>query len=269
MFATDNNGSLTWDGKTVGNRIADIAPSLRAARIRLIVALVNNHREVPGELPASSGWMDNYWQLLLPFYTTNWRGAYLNFVRDVIGTVRARGAQDVVQAWELGNELHTPVQPPALEDFLISAVAEVRAVDPLTPILPGTMGANRVEPGNHQSPIARWLYCDAPVDAYTLHAYDWISRDRPGDMPIDWDLDNIVSQPCPDGRGLPIIVEGIGHVTRAAWVSTPPTTSLPACARKCARLSSSDNSAASSASACGMVRARGWSIARSWTSDVA
>ena len=116
----------------------------------------------------------------------------------------------MVQAWELGNELHTPVQPPALEDFLISAVAEVRAVDPLTPILPGTMGANHVEPGNHLSPIARWLYCDAPVDAYTLHAYDWVSRDRPGDMPIDWDLDNIVSQPCPNGRGLPIIVEELG-----------------------------------------------------------
>src|SRR4051794_17357794 len=97
VFATDNNSPLYWDGRTVGNRIAEIAPSLRAARIRLIVALVNNHREVPGELPSSSGWMDNYWQLLLPFYTTNWRGAYLGFVRDVISTVRQRGAQDVVQ----------------------------------------------------------------------------------------------------------------------------------------------------------------------------
>ena len=26
VFATDNNGPLYWDGKTVGNRIADIAP---------------------------------------------------------------------------------------------------------------------------------------------------------------------------------------------------------------------------------------------------
>ncbi|HEX8967891.1 MAG TPA: hypothetical protein VF937_08435, partial [Chloroflexota bacterium] len=80
----------------------------------------------------------------------------------------------------------------------------------LTPILPGTMGANHVEPGNPRSSIARWLYCEAPVDAYTLHAYDWVSRQRPGDMPIDWDLDNIVSQPCPNGRTLPVIVEELG-----------------------------------------------------------
>src|SRR5262249_2780601 len=210
VFATDNNGLLDWDGERVGNRIADVAPSLRAAQVRLIVALVNNHRQVPHELASNSGWMDNYWQLLLPFYTTNWRGAYLNFVRDVIKTVQARSAQDVVFAWELGNELHTPADPQALKTFIVDATAEVRALDPRTPILPGTMGANHIEPGNHQSPIARWLYCDAPVDAYTLHAYDFVSRDRPGDMPIDWDLDNITAQPCPDGRSLPIIVEELG-----------------------------------------------------------
>jgi hypothetical protein len=67
-----------------------------------------------------------------------------------------------------------------------------------------------VEPGNPHSSIARWLYCDAPVDAYTLHAYDWVSRQRGGDMPIDWDLDNIVSQPCPNGRALPVLVEELG-----------------------------------------------------------
>jgi hypothetical protein len=210
VFATDNNGLLGWDGQRVGTRIADIAPSLRAARTRLIVALVNNHRQVPGELASSSGWMDNYWQLLLPFYTANWRGAYLTFVHDLITTVQARGAQDVIFAWELGNELHTPAEPQALIAFINEAVAQVRALDPSTPILPGTMGANHVEPGNRQSPIARWLYCDAPVDAYTLHAYDFVSRERPGDMPIDWDLDNIIAQPCPDGRILPVIVEELG-----------------------------------------------------------
>ena len=73
------------------------------------------------------------------------------------------------------------------------------------------MGANHVEPGNHQSPIARWLYCEAPVDAYTLHAYDWVSRQRPGDMPIDWDLDNIVvAAVSATGARLPVIVEELG-----------------------------------------------------------
>src|SRR5216684_3213461 len=210
VFGTDNNGLLRWDGTRVGTRIAEIAPILRAAHVRLIVAFVNNHRAVPGELASSEGWMDNYMQLLLPFYTTNWRGAYLRFVHDLVGAVESRGARDVIYAWELGNELHTPRQPDALVPFITDAVQEVRALDPITPILPGTMGANHVEPGNPSSSIARWLYCDAPVDAYTLHAYDWVSRQRPGDMPIDWDLDNILAQPCPNGRNLPVIVEELG-----------------------------------------------------------
>ena len=210
VFATDNNGLRDWDGKRVGNRIAEVAPMLRAADARLIVALVNNHRAVPGELAASAGWLDNYWQLLLPFYTSSWRGAYLKFMQDVVTTVQARGAQDVVFAWELGNELHTPGDPKVLMRFVTEAAAELRALDPSTPILPGTMGANHVQPGDQRSAIARWLYCDAPIDAYTLHAYDFVSRQRPGDMPIDWDLDNIVAQPCPDGRTLPVIVEELG-----------------------------------------------------------
>ncbi len=210
VFGTDNNGLHRWDGIRVGTRIAEIAPILRAAHVRLIVAFVNNHRAVPGELASSEGWMDNYMQLLLPFYTTNWRGAYLRFVHDLVGAVESRGARDAIFAWELGNELHTPRQPDALVPFITDAVQEVRALDPVTPILPGTMGANHVEPGNANSPIARWLYCDAPVDAYTLHAYDWVSRQRPGDMPIDWDLDNILAQPCPNGRNLPVIVEELG-----------------------------------------------------------
>jgi hypothetical protein len=210
VFATDSSGTHLWNGTQVGTRIADIAPMLRAAHLRLIVALVNNQQAVPGELSTSAGWMDNYMQLLLPFYTGNWRGAYHQFAHDLISTVEWYNAQDVIFAWELGNELHTPVQPDALIPFITQDAADVRGLDPITPILPGTMGANHVEPGHHNSAIARWLYCDAPVDAYTLHAYDWVSRQRPGDMPIDWDLDNILSQPCPNGRALPVIAEELG-----------------------------------------------------------
>jgi hypothetical protein len=218
VFATDSNGLQHWDGSRVGQRIAEIAPMLRAAHLRLIVALVNNHQVVPGELSASAGWMDNYMQLLLPFYTDNWRGAYLTFARDLVSTVQSNDAQDVVFAWELGNELHTPLDPAALIPFVTEATADVRALDPITPILPGTMGANHVEPGNAHSSVARWLYCDAPVDAYTLHAYDWVSRGRPGDMPIDWDLDNIVAEPCPNGRTLPVIIEELGTSRELAGV---------------------------------------------------
>jgi hypothetical protein len=210
VFATDNNAYRAWDGRRVGGRIADIAPALRAARVRLIVALVNNHRPVPGELPASSGWMDNYLQLLLPFYTSNWRGPYLSFARDLIAEVQSRGAQDVIYAWELGNELHTPEHPPAIMPFITQAVQELRALGPTTPILAGTMGVNHLDPDQPTSPIARWLYCEAPIDGYTLHAYDWVSPERPGDMPVHWDLDYVTAEPCPDGRRLPVIVEELG-----------------------------------------------------------
>ena len=219
-FATDNNSGKTWDGKTMGNRIADIAPSLRANGVKLIVTLVNNHRPVPGEKPESSGWMDGYYQLLLPFYTDNWKGAYLSFARDLISTVRARGAQDVVFAWELGNELHTPRDPQAIVPFITAMAGEIRKLDPATPILPGTMGAWHLEPWVPTSQIARWLYCDAPVDAYTLHAYDWVNWDRQGDMPISFDFDNII-KPCESGRKLPVIVEELGTSRQLAGVYGP------------------------------------------------
>src|SRR5262249_37844199 len=199
-----------WDGHRVGQQIVRLAPMLRPADLKLIVALVNNHRAVPGEMDVASGWLDNYQQLLLPFFTDTWRGQYLTFLRDLITTVRDARALDVIGAWELGNELHTPANPVALMPFITNAVAEVRAIDPVTPVLPGTMGANHIEPGVPDSAIARWLYCQAPVDAYTLHAYDWVGPERSGDMPIEWDLENITPQPCPDGRTLPVIVEELG-----------------------------------------------------------
>ncbi len=210
VFATDNNTLKPWDGRRLGNHIADTAPVLRAGGVRLLVALVNNHQPVPGEVAESTGWVDGYEQLLLPFYTRNWRGAYLSFARELISTVQARGALDVIYAWELGNELHTPQDPPALIPFITGAVQEIRGLDAVTPIFPGTMGVNHLEPWNVRSEVARWLYCQAPVDAYTLHAYDWISRDRQGDMPIEWDLDYTTSAPCENGRRLPVIVEELG-----------------------------------------------------------
>jgi hypothetical protein len=210
VFATDNNTGKRWGGERVGAQIVEMAPALREAGVKLLVALVNNHQPVPGELPDSTGFVDGYDQLLLPFYTRNWRGPYLSFARDVITTVRQRGAGDVIHAWELGNELHTPAEPQALIQFVRASVAEIRALDPLTPIYPGTMGVNHLEPWNIRSQVARWLYCEAAVDAYTLHAYDWVSRERQGDMPIEWDLDYTTAEPCPNGRRLPVIVEELG-----------------------------------------------------------
>jgi hypothetical protein len=209
-FATDGGDFEDWGGEQVGNRIADIAPYLRSSGVKLIVALVNNHKAVPSERPDSYGWEDGYIQLLLPFYYGNWRGAYLSFVRGLIGTVVRRGAQDVIWAWELGNELHTPSEPPMVMPFINAMSQEVRRLDPNAQVLAGTMGANHLEPMTPNSPLARILYCNGAISAYTLHAYDWISPEHPGDMPINWDFDNIVKEPCPNGRQLPILVEELG-----------------------------------------------------------
>ena len=75
VFATDSNLLQGWDGRKVGQRIVQWAPSLRAHRIKLVVALVNN-RPVPGEPAQSSGMLNGYFQLLLPFYQDTWRGPY-------------------------------------------------------------------------------------------------------------------------------------------------------------------------------------------------
>jgi hypothetical protein len=209
MFATDSTQGGSADGDWVGNRIADIAPALRGNEIKLIVALVNNHQEVVGEQKSSVGWKDGYWQHLLPFFQGNWRGAYLDFSRRLISTVVNRGASDVILAWEYGNELNTQDDPPVVLSFFEQMHQEIRRIDPVTPIWPGTMGSHHLTPAWEYT-LARRLYCDGPIDAYTLHTYDWFDTAHPGDMPIDQDLDYVVNYPCANGRRLPVVVEELG-----------------------------------------------------------
>jgi hypothetical protein len=213
VFATDSSQTSTSDGEVVGNRIGDLAPMLRAFDVKLIVALVNNHQEVPGEPKESIGWKDGYWQHLLPFFGTNWRGPYLDFSRRLISTVVNRGAADVILAWEYGNELHTPDDPPVVLRFFRQMTDEIRRIDPNTPIWSGTMGAHHLDQTLDLSApieVAHELYCTGPAQAYTLHTYDWIDDRNGGDMPIDWDLNYVVNQPCPNGRRLPVVVEELG-----------------------------------------------------------
>jgi hypothetical protein len=209
VFATDSSQRGSADGDWVGNRIADIAPALRSHDLKLIVALVNNHQEVVGENKSSVGWKDGYWQHLLPFFQGNWRGPYLDFSRRLISTVVNRGARDVILAWEYGNELNTQDDPPLVLSFMQQMHEEIRGIDPVTPIWPGTMGSHHLTPSWEYS-LARRLYCEGPIDAYTLHTYDWIDSFRPGDMPIDRDLNYVVNFPCPNGRRLPVVVEELG-----------------------------------------------------------
>jgi hypothetical protein len=210
VFTTDPITYKPWSGRDVGARIVEIAPDLRQSQMKLIVSLVSNYQPVPGETSHNFGITDGFYQLQPAFYSADWRGAYLGFARDLIATVRDGGALDVIAAWEVGNELHTPSDPPQILDFLRQASAEIRALDPDTPTLSGTMGANHLDPWKPSSAVARALYCELPFDMYTLHTYDWIDRTNGGDMPIDWDLDNIVSRPCPSGRRLDVLVEELG-----------------------------------------------------------
>ncbi|MBA2449521.1 MAG: hypothetical protein H0V51_15995 [Chloroflexi bacterium] len=210
VFATDQSLEEPEDGERVGHRIADLAPTLREHRVKLIVALVNNHQEVPGERPESVGEKDGYWQLLLPFYTDTWRGAYLDFSRRLIHTVVDRGARDVIFAWELGNELHTPDDPPRVLTFIEDMAREIRRLDPETALLPGTMGTHHLEPWRLSAELGRRLYCEGPIAAYTLHGYDWLGPDRWGDMPIHWDFSQVIAPACSNGRKLPVIVEELG-----------------------------------------------------------
>ncbi len=55
IFATDSAFESVDEGDWLGDRIADVAPLLRDHKIKLVVALVNNHEEVPGEDPYSVG----------------------------------------------------------------------------------------------------------------------------------------------------------------------------------------------------------------------
>jgi hypothetical protein len=209
IFATDSTQRGSNEGAWVGNRIADVASSLRANDVKLIVALVNNHQEVPGEPKSSVGMKDGYWQHLLPFFTGNWRGPYLEFSRSLISTVINRGARDVILAWEYGNELNTQDDPPVVLSFMEQMHTEIRKLDQVTPIWPGTMGSHHLTPAWEYS-LARRLYCEGPIDAYTLHTYDWIDSNRPGDMPINEDLNFVVNQPCANGRRLPVVIEELG-----------------------------------------------------------
>lgn len=210
VFATDNNTLKEWSGRQVGERIAEIAPVLRANQVKLIVTFVNNHRPVPGEPPESHGWMDGFQQLLLPFYAGNFRVAYLPFVRELISTVQAKGVLDVIFAWEFGNELHVTMNPGMIVPFMDEVAAEIRGIDPVTPLLPGTIGVEHMNPGNPFSPLGPWLACHAPVDAYTIHVYDWIDAERQGISRVSYDFDEVLGNPCVNGRRIPVLVEEIG-----------------------------------------------------------
>ena len=82
----------------------------------------------------------------------------------------------MILAWEYGNELNTQDDPPVVLSFMEQMTDEIRRIDPTTPIWPGTMGSHHLDQTS-TCRRNRWraeLYCDGPIDAYTLHTYDWI-----------------------------------------------------------------------------------------------
>ncbi|TKJ30102.1 MAG: hypothetical protein CEE40_06115 [Chloroflexi bacterium B3_Chlor] len=224
-MATDANHLIPrqLSGVEVGARIALLAPALRLTGIKLMVALTNNHCPIPGDDKYAGNRAQVgdptrvYYEILEPWFEGGFRENYLPFVKDVITTVQRLGAQDVIFAWEPGNELHTPLNPEKLLSFYRETTAFIKDLDSETLIASGTMGVNHIHPGHPWSPVAQEVYELEGFDIITLHTYDllldWDSStghyDRAvsaGDMPIDWDFQLIKAM----NLGKPVVIEEIG-----------------------------------------------------------
>jgi len=225
-MATDANRLMPGaplTGAQVGARIAIVAPALRMCGIKLLVAFTNNHCPVPGDegyagiRPQVGDPSRAHYEILEPWFEGGYRENYLPFVEDLITTVHRLGAQDVIFAWEPGNELHTPLNPERLLGFYREVTSVIRHLDPDTKIASGTMGINHIDPTQPESPVARQIYGLAAFDIITLHAYDFIlERDMwsgecdrvvsTGDMPIDWDFQLMKDM----NLDKPVLIEELG-----------------------------------------------------------
>jgi hypothetical protein len=234
-MATDANRLLPGrqlTGAEVGARIGLLAPALRLARVKLVVAFTNNHCPVPGDekyagmRPQVGDPSRVYYEILEPWFEGGFRENYLPFVKDLITTVQRFGAKDVIFAWEPGNELHTPLNPEKLLSFYREVTSFIRDLDPDTKIASGTMGINHIDPGQPESSVAREIYQLKGFDIITLHTYDFIlERDMwtgecdrmvsAGDMPIDWDFQLLKSQQV----NKPILIEEVGttYIVPPRW----------------------------------------------------
>ena len=225
-MATDANHLIPGrqlSGAEVGARIVLLAPALRMAGIKLVVAFTNNHCPVPGDdkyagiTPQVGDPSRTYYEILEPWFEGGFRENYLPFVKDLISTVSTFGARDVIFAWEPGNELHTPLNPEKLLRFYQEVTSFIRGLDPDTKIASGTMGINHIDPSQPDSSVAAAIYQLEDFDIITLHTYDFIlERDTwttdwdrivsAGDMPIDWDFQLLKSQQV----NKPVLIEEAG-----------------------------------------------------------
>jgi endo-1,4-beta-mannosidase len=224
-MATDANHLIPrqLNGFEVGARITLLAPALRLNDIKLIIAFTNNHCPVPGDekyagnTPQVGDPTKVYYEILEPWYEGGYKENYLPFVKALITTVHRFGAQDVIFAWEPGNELHTPLNPEKFLSFYREATAFIKDLDPETILASGTMGMNHIDPGNPSSEVAEAVYELEESDIITLHSYDFLlerdgstgEHDRPvsaGDMPIDWDFELFKTM----NLDKPVVMEEIG-----------------------------------------------------------
>jgi hypothetical protein len=237
-MATDANHLLPGrqlSGAEVGARIALLAPAFRQAGVKLIVALTNNHCPVPGDEKYAGNRAQVgdpsrvYYEILEPWFDGGFRENYLPFVGALITTVHKLGAQDVIFAWEPGNELHTPAEPEKLLSFYEEVTAFIKDLDPDTMLASGTMGINHLDPGQPLSPVAREIYQLDAFDFVTLHSYDFILEEdmwtgvcdrimSPGDMPTDWDFHLLREL----GSRKPVVIAEMGtSYTLPPWWEAP------------------------------------------------
>lgn len=214
VFATDSNFGFEWTGEKVGRRIGEIAPLLRAYGVKLIVALVNNHRPVPGEEKEAFGFFDGYDQLTQAFYEGIWKNSYKRYVLEIIQTVKNLRCSDVIFAWEPVNEGHTPKKPEVFLKFFREITGFILSLDGRTLVGPGTMGIHHLDPWQPNSKVGLefYSYLKTIGSFITLHAYDLVVDEEgkvveSGDMPVHWDFELLARNPR---INIPVIVEEIG-----------------------------------------------------------
>ena len=136
VFATDSNTHKPWDGKRVGRQIVRWAPHLRPRRLRLVVALVNNHRPVPGEAgrTAPASWKASS-SSCCPSTTSAGRGPTCASPTTSSPPSARAGRRTSSRPGRWGTSCTPPRPRWPSRPSSNAAISEVRKVDAMTPDL--------------------------------------------------------------------------------------------------------------------------------------
>jgi hypothetical protein len=163
------NRSLTH--AQAADRVVDLADRAYGLYgLRLLVSLTdlyNNYHHPQGDDGAYQLDPNGFSILSLNWFSGGFRGAYLTFVRTVVGRLKDHPG---IMGWELGNELKSVTwgSPHALIDpFTIETAAAIRAIDPDHLL---TIGLEHYRAAGLTETQAVQLYL--PLDIVQVHRYN-------------------------------------------------------------------------------------------------